>query len=251
MGDFGEHRSYPLIPPGELRCIWMTAGILSYQLCDREYDCEHCPLDDALRMRFTARTAVREHEAVARREGERRRDLHTGYQYGRKHTWVQMSGYTSARVGIEPGLAFVLLSPKAVVLPSIREHVFQGRACAWIVTDGGTFPVLAPLDGQVSSANAKVAENPHTIRQSPLDEGWLFTLSTDRESVERGGLLDVIGAAKSYAVDESRFQALLAAELSKGAEAGLTIADGGQMLKSVSDMVGPKKYFRLVREAFG
>lgn len=32
-----------------LPCIWMSAGLLSYRLCDREYDCEHCPLDAALR----------------------------------------------------------------------------------------------------------------------------------------------------------------------------------------------------------
>lgn len=32
-----------------LKCIWMLAGVLTYRLCDRQYDCEHCPLDAALR----------------------------------------------------------------------------------------------------------------------------------------------------------------------------------------------------------
>ena len=35
--------------PDSLPCIWMSAGLLRYRLCDREYDCEHCPLDAALR----------------------------------------------------------------------------------------------------------------------------------------------------------------------------------------------------------
>ena len=35
--------------PDALPCIWMGAGLLRYRLCDREYDCEHCPLDAALR----------------------------------------------------------------------------------------------------------------------------------------------------------------------------------------------------------
>ena len=30
-------------------CIWMTAGLVAYKLCDRDFDCEHCPLDAALR----------------------------------------------------------------------------------------------------------------------------------------------------------------------------------------------------------
>jgi hypothetical protein len=34
-----------------LKCVWMLAGVVDYKLCDRQYDCEHCPLDSALRER--------------------------------------------------------------------------------------------------------------------------------------------------------------------------------------------------------
>ena len=40
--------SYPVSPP-EQRCVWMSAGILTYQLCDRGFDCANCPLDKAMR----------------------------------------------------------------------------------------------------------------------------------------------------------------------------------------------------------
>ena len=30
-------------------CVWMDAGVLAYKLCDRGFDCSHCPLDAALR----------------------------------------------------------------------------------------------------------------------------------------------------------------------------------------------------------
>ncbi len=36
-------------PSERLPCIWMTAGLVRWRLCDREYDCDHCPLDAALR----------------------------------------------------------------------------------------------------------------------------------------------------------------------------------------------------------
>jgi len=32
-----------------LKCVWMLADVVAYKLCDREYDCEHCPFDRALR----------------------------------------------------------------------------------------------------------------------------------------------------------------------------------------------------------
>lgn len=42
----------PRVPLGGLRgehCVWMRAGVVTYKLCDRDFDCEHCPLDAALR----------------------------------------------------------------------------------------------------------------------------------------------------------------------------------------------------------
>jgi hypothetical protein len=36
------------MPPEELQCIWMTAGVLTYKLCNRRFDCEHCLLHQAL-----------------------------------------------------------------------------------------------------------------------------------------------------------------------------------------------------------
>ena len=30
------------------QCVWMQAGVVGYKLCDREFDCDHCPFDAAL-----------------------------------------------------------------------------------------------------------------------------------------------------------------------------------------------------------
>ncbi|MEK6754667.1 MAG: hypothetical protein AABZ02_00795 [Bacteroidota bacterium] len=252
MSDSDRQKKYPLIPPSELRCVWMTAGILSYQLCERRFDCEHCPLDSALRMRFAEKISrfPPEHRAAARMPWKH--ELHGEYQYSRKHTWVKMSDHTLARVGLEPGLASALLSPKAVVLPSVGERVHRDRVCAWVVMDGGTLPILAPIDGVVKSTNAQLGEHPYVLCDASPDQGWLFDLSTDQGSLERAELLGIAEAAKAYSADASRFQSLIAVELTKGgATAGVTLADGGQLLQSVSAMLGPTKYFRLVREAFG
>ena len=31
------------------KCVWMESGVVSYKLCDFEYNCEACPFDRALR----------------------------------------------------------------------------------------------------------------------------------------------------------------------------------------------------------
>lgn len=42
-------KSYPLIPEEERKCLWMTTGFISYKLCDRNYQCETCPFDQAIK----------------------------------------------------------------------------------------------------------------------------------------------------------------------------------------------------------
>jgi hypothetical protein len=32
-----------------VKCVWMLAGVVSYKLCDRHYDCESCLFDQAMR----------------------------------------------------------------------------------------------------------------------------------------------------------------------------------------------------------
>ena len=44
--------------PPSIRCVWMDAGVVNYKLCDRGYDCERCPLDQALHRRPSERSAL-------------------------------------------------------------------------------------------------------------------------------------------------------------------------------------------------
>jgi hypothetical protein len=34
--------------PGVLPCVWMSAGLVAFKLCDREGECEGCPFDRAM-----------------------------------------------------------------------------------------------------------------------------------------------------------------------------------------------------------
>lgn len=47
-----RHGTQPVageMPPGVLPCVWMSAGLVAFKLCDREGECESCPFDRAMR----------------------------------------------------------------------------------------------------------------------------------------------------------------------------------------------------------
>jgi len=235
-----------IIPPDEQRCIWMSAGILSYQLCDRQFDCDQCPLHAAMRKRFpqTEAMARKEPHPDAKPEG-----LRNDRAYSQNHCWVKEIHDNVVRVGIEPGFSMALLGPKAIVFPAEGQPVSRGRSCLWIVMDGGTLAIDSPLDGVIRDTNHQLAEKPHLLRTDPLDHGWLFDL--ELEDPNRPDLMPVGQADPKYGRDNANFESLLASALERGrSEIGVTLADGGQQLQSVADMLGPRRYFALLRKIY-
>lgn len=43
--------SMKIVPPGKKRCVWMEAGVVSYKLCDNNYDCTTCLYDHGMQMK--------------------------------------------------------------------------------------------------------------------------------------------------------------------------------------------------------
>ena len=260
MSAIEPEHSGRLVPRDELKCVWMTAGILSYQLCEREFDCEQCPLDAALRMHFARSGAPAGESAMPEAHIEpgppARHGLARDRLYSRGHCWARLKedgprGAAQFRVGLEPGLAAALLTPRAVVRPAPGEPLRRGQAHLWIVTEGGTFPLVAPLDGTLVHANPELAERPHLLATDPFERGWLYEVEAADAAPETLGLLEPAAAARVFERDERRFQAELARALRPESAAAAALPDGGVTLQSVSDMLGPARYFTLLRKVFG
>lgn len=48
MGAKAARESMKIVPPGRKKCVWMEAGVVSYKLCDNNYDCATCVYDQAM-----------------------------------------------------------------------------------------------------------------------------------------------------------------------------------------------------------
>ncbi len=253
MPDTRPDPACRIVPPGDFKCVWMTAGILSYQLCERRFECERCPLDTAMRMHFARGEAAGTSAAPARG----RTELAGDRGYSRGHCWVRREraagdAATLHRVGIEPGLAVALLVPRAVVPPAVGETVRRGQAHLWIVTDGGTFALPAPVEGTVRAVNPRLAERPSTVASAPLEEGWLYEVEVTGDALRLAALLEAPAAEPGYTADHRRFQAGIARALGEpGAGVGAALADGGAPLDSVAQMLGATRYFDLLCRVYG
>jgi glycine cleavage system H lipoate-binding protein len=48
MGAGKQRESMKIVPPGKKKCVWMEAGVVSYKLCDHNYDCSTCIYDHGM-----------------------------------------------------------------------------------------------------------------------------------------------------------------------------------------------------------
>jgi glycine cleavage system H lipoate-binding protein len=48
MARLEKQESLKIVPPDKKKCVWMEAGVVSYKLCDNNYDCPTCAYDHAM-----------------------------------------------------------------------------------------------------------------------------------------------------------------------------------------------------------
>jgi glycine cleavage system H lipoate-binding protein len=245
-------KHYKVIPSDESCCIWMSAGLLSFQLCDRNFECESCPLDHALRA-HVRRSGGNKDGHAARPLGEAEEvQLLDDCRYSRNHCWVKQETKSLLRVGIEPALSAALLAPRAVVFPSSGQILARRQACLWIVLEGGgTFPLASPLDGTLRRTNALLAAAPHLLHFQPFEDGWMYEVETNAAALEAANLMDGQQASAKFSADRDSFLASLQNSQRKSSSTvGITLADGGQRLQNMADILGQSRYFDMVRKAF-
>ncbi|MBI3192916.1 MAG: hypothetical protein HYZ34_00450 [Ignavibacteriae bacterium] len=232
----------------DVPCVWTSAEILSYQLCNREYDCYDCPIDHALREHFF-RESMQHQQTVQATHASPAEPLRADRMYSHGHCWIEKRDAQTFRVGIEPQLARVLLIPKSIVLPSNGQAQKKQQASVWIILEQGTFPLVSPLNGMITERNAFATENPSAALSHPFDEGWLYELSCKAD--DSNGLMDYLEAKEQYEHDIKQFNELVHNSLKPTSEIGPTLSDGGVMLQHVADMLGQKKYIKILRTVFG
>jgi glycine cleavage system H protein len=234
-------------PEGKEACIWMTAGLLTYRLCDRDFDCDRCPLDAALRGSVSESRPHRALFAPHRDAGDYPEDRF----YTPGHTWVQVLGARSdrrLRLGLDAFAAAIIGCCERVRWQAPEFRFACGDELCQIDLGLGVLPLGAPLQGRVSCGNPILEEEPSRLVTSPYEEGWLLELVAE-EPVEPDDLLTAAAARENTRLDLQRFRRRIAIQLFEDTQKiGRTLPDGGEVLTDLRRMVGGTTYLALLQE---
>ena len=120
-------------------------------------------------------------------------------KFTRDHEWIRMENGI-ATVGITPFAQEKLGDLVFVELPNIGAKLDKGAVAATVESVKAASDVYAPIAGDVTAVNDRLAQDPGLVNGEPTGDGWLFKMKpADPAGVE--GLLD-----------EKAYEALTAAE---------------------------------------
>lgn len=238
-------------PDGESACIWMEAGIVDFKLCDHNHECETCAFDAIMKNERAFRyqnknekpTSV-SHKNPLQRLQELAWDS-TSY-YGTGYWYVEPLSAKKALVGLSDLAMHIVPTVKDIILTE-DGTVEKNQAVGWLVTDNGTICLNAPFNATIKKTNpALLADMSNRDKKA-----WLFTVESELLADELNHLKKGKAAESFLNHRREKILSIFESEMqSMNAEIGETMQDGGVPVSTLEQMIGPKRYFKIICDFF-
>ena len=251
------------------RCIWMTAGVISFKLCPLDYDCEHCDFDEAMRSQVRpkeVKSGVKRHKPKTLTPSERlplissdskKPSLFFTFSVGKMdeelylhptHLWAGRAEGQKWKLGIDKLLAYVLPPPVEVELYGLNTKVIQNQLFGKVHARAGTVPLTSPLSGRVVQTNSKLAQYPELVQQDPYGEGWLAEIEWFPSDSELGKFYTGLTGRRFLEEEAQHLNFLLKHRGIEVNHLGATLPDGGVNIKYLHQVLPDQVCLRLAVE---
>lgn len=239
--------SYPMLAPEARPCVWMCAGLLSYKLCERGFDCERCPLDAALRGTLSGGSERITPHLDRRADAEL---FPRDRLYADGHLWIKAASHDDVRVwrvGLDAFAAALVGCAVGVGGPPPGSAVARGsRVFDLDLGLGEPLTLNAPLSGTVHRVNDALHRHPHRAVTEPYGDGWLVEL----QGLDAGSVLGLRTATEALEVVQEEIftfrRALALRLLLEPAGSGWGRAGSADPLSDLRDVLGGPRYLELV-----
>jgi glycine cleavage system H lipoate-binding protein len=256
----------------ELPCVWVTAGVLSYRPCDREFECEGCPLYLALRRGGTApeETARPEipaesgHEGLAADAEQAADDPVARYvrelvsqcsvpldrAYSTDGLWIATEPSGELRIGLDDFTLRLLQPVDDLALPRLGVWLRRGSPCASLHRGRLAIPLRCPIAGEVVAVHPRPALTPVGAGERP-GKRWWFRLAPHESIATAPGVFRHEALLEWYLrrVRAVRDALVAAMEPVDGVRHPV-LADGGQPVPDLEVVLGRARFEQLLGGLF-
>jgi glycine cleavage system H protein len=173
-------------------------------------------------------------------------------RYTAGHSWVQVvedQGAVRLRFGLDTFAAAIVGRCSGITWTSAGRPLARGDVVCRLDLGIGALWIGAPLPGSVVNENQGLRDHPEQLVTAPYTEGWIAEfLAADVAEVDQLTPADL--SRERSRLDLQRFRRRVAMHLlaDDAGRVGRTLADGGELLTDLRQMLGGPKYLDIVRE---
>jgi glycine cleavage system H protein len=128
-------------------------------------------------------------------------DVPADLKYTKSHEWVRTLADGTVEIGITDHAQHALGDLVFVEVPEGGRTLRQDEPCAVVESVKAASDVYAPLAGEVSAGNPKLADAPETVNSDPYGEGWLMRMRPAAGAVAAAELLSAADYQKVLAAE--------------------------------------------------
>ena len=109
--------------------------------------------------------------------------------YTNSHEWVRTLGDGTVEIGITDHAQHALGDLVFVEVPDAGRTVKADEPCAVVESVKAASDVYAPIAGQITAGNPRLAAEPEVVNTDPYGEGWLMRLKPAAGALAAAALL--------------------------------------------------------------
>jgi glycine cleavage system H lipoate-binding protein len=248
------------------RCVWMTAGIINYKLCNCDFACEDCQFDKVMRgiIPFQSRKSIKTYKSSTLKNYENIDfriktwivtylnslfsdcTIHLDRYYHPSQLWSKIDG-EAILIGLNK-LVCKILEPIEKILPPQKGKVYQeDQLIAYIIRKDQSFPLHSPHSGTVSEINPILSTKNFT--KIIEEDSYLFKMTTP--NITKKDSDDLYGLKHFMKVIELLKNNLVEAFKKRdSSELGITCSDGGMIQYNLEKVIGKSAFNALINNLF-
>lgn len=224
----------------DLKCIWMTSGLVAYKLCNFQFNCENCEFDKVFR-----KNNVVTGEKINQTENELRSPVDDLISQIKEEHFNEKLIYLKNQLvlkkifgnvyylGINPVVLHMLENFRSIEFTAEnfikKDHVFL-----YVLGEFGKIDFVSPIDFMLIEKFITSSANPGK---------WIAIITTNEAEVANYN-------ADSWNNEKIKCLEILKKKIELSPEIGKTAMDGGKKIESVYQFLGNEEYLSLVSGIF-
>jgi glycine cleavage system H lipoate-binding protein len=165
-----------------------------------------------------------------------------GFHVHPGHGWARSEGDGLLTIGMDDLAHRLIGAPNGFELPPAGTRLAAGEPGWNVQVDGRSFPVLAPVSGEVVDRNEEALRDPAALADDPYRTGWLMKVRVPSAKTALKNLMpDRVARLWTEAISEDLSRRM-------GGELGVVLQDGGFPVAGLAREVAGEEWPALVAQ---